>query len=52
MIRQTDIALLDIALMYGFTSSSDFARRFKSQFGVSASEERRRVYIAGHPVTR
>lgn len=40
-VRDTDAALLDIALNYGFSSHEAFTRAFKDAYGVTPSEYRR-----------
>jgi len=41
-VRDTDLGLLDIALLYGFSSHEAFTRAFRENFGVTPSEYRKK----------
>lgn len=49
ILRQTDNSILEVALSCGFTSSSDFSRAFKREFGRTPLEDRREVYQLDPP---
>ena len=40
MLRQTDLAVSEIALRLGFSSISDFSRAFRREFGLSPTTDR------------
>ena len=40
MLQQTDLPVSEVALRLGFSSSSDFCRAFRREFGVSPTEDR------------
>ncbi|SEB77754.1 transcriptional regulator, AraC family with amidase-like domain [Nitratireductor aquibiodomus] len=44
LLRQTNMAILDVAIATGFTSHSYFAQSYRQQFGRPPSEERRTTY--------
>lgn len=44
LLRQTNMAILDVAMATGFTSHSYFAQSYRLQFGRPPSEERRTNY--------
>jgi len=46
LLRQTTISVIDISICCGFTSSSDFSRAFKREFGLQPVSDRQQVYRA------
>ena len=45
MLQQTDLPVSEVALRLGFSSSSDFCRAFRREFGVSPTEDRHNKQI-------
>lgn len=46
LLRQTTISVIDISICCGFSSSSDFSRAFKREFGLQPVGDRQQVYRA------
>ncbi|MEI9985589.1 MAG: helix-turn-helix domain-containing protein [Aliidongia sp.] len=50
LLRQTDLAVTEIALATGFSSASSLSRRYHEHFGLAPREDRKdRLPVRGGP---
>ncbi|WP_123407829.1 helix-turn-helix transcriptional regulator [Pseudomonas frederiksbergensis] len=49
LLRQTNISVTEVSVCCGFSSSSDFSRAFKREFGQQPAADRKEIHYLERP---